>query len=146
MWNLSHSFVEVHFKDGCQVFAPVFRLQYWRRLNAAAAGSFGWFTLMRSNENRSFCPRWSGDLKCQISSGVDRIAPKRRAEMFGLVFILIPLTALDLTFPTMPLSSPQSWHRPPGTQQQITCVGVGGRGAPEQEDASVPAHETKLQL
>lgn len=33
-------------------------------------------------------------------------------------------------FPIMPLTSPQSWHRQPGTHQQITCVGVGGGGAP----------------
>lgn len=110
-----------------QVFAPVFRLQ----IKIQAFGRVD-----------------PGVLKCQISPGVDGISPKRRAEMFGLVFILIPSAALHLAvaFPTMPLSSPQSWRRPPGTQQQITCVGVGSRGAPEQEDASVPAHETQLQL
>lgn len=65
-------------------------------------------------------------------SELDRMSRKRRAEMFGLVFLLIPLAALDLgvTSPTVPTELAQSaWHPAADYlcgRRQPRCTRAGG--------------------
>lgn len=77
--------------------------------------------------------RWPALIRAPKVSDLDRMSRKRRAEMFGLVFVLIPLAALHLgvTSPTVPTELAQSaWHPAADYlcgRRQPRCTGAGGR-------------------